>query len=83
LNSQDIEEKILVFIRDELRVEIEDVESDTELVSSGRIDSTDLVRLAAHLERSFDIEIPDEDISADHLDTIAMTARYVLDHAGD
>lgn len=82
MNAQEIEEMILAFIRDELRVDVADVEPTTELVSSGRVDSTDLVRLAAHLERSFDIEIPDEDVTADHLDTIAMTAQYVLSRTG-
>lgn len=82
MNAQEIEATILAFIRDELRLDVADVEPDTELVSSGRIDSTDLVRLAAHLERSFDIEIPDEDVTAENLDSIAMTARYVLGLVG-
>ncbi len=82
MNRQEVEDKVLAFIRDELRVDTADVTSDTELVSSGRVDSTDLVRLATHLERSFDIEIPDEDISADHLDTVSMTAGYVLARIG-
>ena len=56
---------------------VRDVGRDEELVSSGLVDSGDLVRLATWLEGVADIEIPDVDIDAEHLDSIAMIVAYV------
>jgi len=77
VNRDDLEASILAFLRDELRIDTSEIEPDTELVSGGVVDSTDLVRLATRLERNLDIEIPDQDISADNLDSIEMIINYV------
>jgi acyl carrier protein len=77
MDTDELERSILAFLRDELRVRDETIGRDTELVSTGLIDSTDLVRLAAHLERTLDVEIPDEDISPDYFDSVAMILDYV------
>ena len=61
---------------------IRDVGRDEELVSSGLIDSGNLVRLATWLERVADLEIPDADIDAEHLDSIAMIVAYVEARSG-
>jgi acyl carrier protein len=77
LNRDDLEASILAFLRDELRIDTSEIQPDTQLISGGVVDSTDLVRLANRLERTLDIEIPDQDISADNLDSIEMIINYV------
>jgi acyl carrier protein len=77
VEAEALERSILAFLRDELQVADEAITRDTELVSEGLIDSTDLVRLATHLERTLDLEIPDEDISVDNFDSVAMILDYV------
>jgi acyl carrier protein len=77
VKRDDLEASILAFLRDELRIDTSEIQRDTELVSGGVVDSTDLVRLATRLERNLDIEIPDQDISADNLDSIEMIINYV------
>jgi acyl carrier protein len=76
VNADEIEERILSFLRQELRIR-ETVGRDTELVSSGLVDSADLVRLATHLERTLDLDIPDHEIDADNFDSVALILEYV------
>ena len=82
MTAAEIEERILAYLKNDLRLDTDAIDANTELISSGNIDSADLVRFATFLERSFDLEVPDEDISADHFDTVAMSVQYVLAKAG-
>ena len=77
MKTEALEGIILGFVRDDLRVRDEAITRETELVSEGLIDSTDLVLLATYLERTLDLEIPDEDISVDNFDSVAMILDYV------
>jgi acyl carrier protein len=76
MNADELEARILSFLRQELRI-WETVDRDTELVSTGVVDSADLVRLATHLERILDLSIPDHEINADNFDSVAMILEYV------
>ena len=82
MSTEEIESRILEFLREELRMDATDLTRESELVSTGLLDSTDLVRLCAHLERSFDIEVPDEDVNADNFDSVILAAKYVQARAG-
>jgi acyl carrier protein len=76
MNADELESSILSFLRQELRI-WENVERDTELVSTGIVDSAGLVQLATHLERTLDLSIPDHEINVDNFDSIAMILEYV------
>jgi acyl carrier protein len=76
MNADEIEARILGFLRQELRIQ-ETVERDSALVSSGLLDSSGLVRLATHLERTLDLTIPDHEISVDNFDSIETILEYV------
>ena len=76
MNADELEARILSFLRQELGIR-QAVERDTELVSSGLVDSADLVRLATHLERTLDLSIPDHEIDADNFDSVATILEYV------
>lgn len=68
------------FLTEELRVQ-EAIAPDTALVTSGRVDSVGLVRLAAVIERTTGIRIPDRDVTAAHFDTLARIRAYVAARA--
>ena len=77
MDTEQIESQIRSYLRDELDLPEEELTRDARLVRSGLLDSVNLVQVATHLERAFDIEIPDQDIDGEHLDSIEMIAAYV------
>lgn len=77
IQGVELEREIFAYLSKKLRVAANDLDRDTPLVSSGLVDSGNLVRLATHVERLAGISIPDRDIDADHFDTVAMIASYV------
>ena len=76
MDRDTLEASLRGFLKDDLMIDMDEVQADTELVSTGIIDSADLVRVATHLEREAGIEVPDQDISADHFDSIAKILDY-------
>jgi acyl carrier protein len=72
-----IQARIVAFLRDEAHIDEGDLAVDTMLVRSGILDSMGLVQLATWMETAFDIEIPDDDIAAENLDSIEMMTAYV------
>ena len=77
MDADELERELRVFLDEKL--DVRDVGRDEELVSSGLVDSGNLVRLATWLERVADIEIPDSDIDAEHMDSIARIVAYVME----
>jgi acyl carrier protein len=80
MDAENLERELRGWLDQKLGVR--DVGRDEELVSSGLVDSGNLVRLATWLERVADIEIPDADIDAEHFDSIAMIVRYATERSG-
>jgi len=70
------------FLRNELGLGHEVLPAESELLTTGLIDSTDLVRLAAYLERTLEITIPDRDIQVEHFDSIAKMLDYAASRQG-
>ena len=50
---------------------------DEDLLELGLLDSISLVRLVAHLETTFEIEVLDEDLLPENFHTIASISAYV------
>ena len=57
--------------------EPESLTPDTPLISSGVLDSIAVVKLVAHLEEAYGVELEAHEMSADFLDTPAMIAENV------
>jgi acyl carrier protein len=79
MDAETLERDLRIWLDEKLGVR--DVGRDDELVSVGLIDSGSLVLLAEWLERVTEIEIPDDDIDADHFDSIAMIVSYIGDRS--
>lgn len=50
---------------------------DEDLLELGLLDSISLVRLVAHLETTFEIEVLDEDLMPENFQTITSISAYV------
>ena len=70
---------LLDFVGSSLGVDVADVDEDTPLFSSGRIDSASMVDLIVFVESEGHVKFGPDDISLDHLDSIRSILRFVTD----
>jgi acyl carrier protein len=56
----------------------EELGPDTPLLQSGILDSTGILELVAHLEERYGIQVRDDDIVPDNMNSIASLGRYVV-----
>ena len=75
MEPEALEREIRTFLDEKLG--ISGIDRNEELISSGLVDSGNLVRLATQIERVTGLRIPDRDIDADHFDSLAMIVDYV------
>ena len=54
-----------------------DLDADVSLLGSGTIDSTGVLELILFLEQTYGIDIADEDLVPENLDSIDRVARFV------
>jgi acyl carrier protein len=55
----------------------EGLDDDVSLLESGIVDSTGVVEIVTYLEERFGIEVLDEELVRDNLDSISRLARFV------
>ena len=73
-------DKIKEFIVDQLGVDPDDIQMDTNLMKDLEADSLDAVEIIMAIEDEYDIEIPDED--AEKLTTVGSAMNYVKNKLG-
>lgn len=74
----EIVEQVRAFIRRNFYVPDErPLANDSSLLEEGIVDSTGVLEIVAFLESQFGIEIEDEEIVPENLDTVAGIAAYV------
>jgi len=78
MQVDDLEGKVRNLLRTELDVDDTDVKRDTELVTTGLIDSVGLVRLVGFIERLAGITVPNREITVENFGTLARIEAYVL-----
>jgi acyl carrier protein len=75
---------ILDYIRNEYLDEDDeediDLDENTQLISSGIVDSFSMVSLKTFLEKKFDIKLPDEDATPESFDTVGSILQIVNKH---
>jgi acyl carrier protein len=71
--------KIRMFIVETFLFEAPDATlgDDESLLDSGIIDSTGVLELVAFIEDEFDIEVKDEELIPDNLDSISKLANFI------
>lgn len=79
-----IVEKVKKFVLEEF-LEGEDpdeLQADTELVSSGVLDSLAILKLVTFLEEEFGIEVAAHEADEEHLDTLTLIGKLVTAKKG-
>ena len=71
-------EKLIELLCEQLDIEADEVNENTDIVNDLGADSLDVVDLVMTLEDEFDIEIPDEDIEKIH--AVGELAHYLEEH---
>ncbi len=69
-------EKLLEFLRSKTRADLSNVQDDTELFSTGLVDSFAMIDLLFWLEQQTGARMGPEDVSIDNLDTIARILAF-------
>ena len=77
----DIFEQVKKILCDQLDLEEEQVNEDSEVIDDLGADSLDIVDLVMTLEEEFDTEIPDEDI--ENLKTVGDIVKYIEDRVAE
>lgn len=77
----DIFEHVKKILCDQLDLEEEQVNEDSEVIDDLGADSLDIVDLVMTLEEEFDTEIPDEDI--ENLKTVGDIVKYIEDRVAE
>ena len=77
----DIFEQVKKILCDQLDLEEEQVNEDSEVIDELGADSLDIVDLVMTLEEEFDTEIPDEDI--ENLKTVGDIVKYIEDRVAE
>ncbi len=75
--SSEVQDKLLDFISANFRIARDKIDPEASLVDQGVIDSFGFVEIVAFLEETFDIEIADEDINADHFGSVKRIVELV------
>lgn len=70
-------EALRTYLEDHARVDLSEIGDETELFSSGRVDSFQMVDLLVFLEKETGARLGPEDISVENFDTI----QRILDFA--
>ena len=80
LTREQVVKSLHAFLLEELLDDgtISIVDPDENLLLSGLVDSTGAVRLAMHVEESFDIEVPATEFTLDNFATLNLLSAYVL-----
>jgi len=71
------ENEIKAFLEEELAVDVENLEADAPLFSSGIVDSFALVSLMTFLEDEGDIRVSPSEVNLDNMDSISRILNYL------
>lgn len=82
MDAREVEDRILAFVRRELLGSEVTVERDDELLSGDRLDSVGALRLAAFVEREYDLKMLPTDFVVANFRTVVALAQYVLAAVG-
>jgi acyl carrier protein len=69
------EDQLLKFLRDSLDFD-DDIDAETELFSSGDLDSVAMLELITFVEKAAGFEVSREDVTLENFDTVARIVRY-------
>jgi methoxymalonate biosynthesis acyl carrier protein len=80
MQSDGIEQSIILFLRDRFGVDVAD--SSTDLIEAGILDSAMVVDLVLYLEERFAVTVALEDLEFENFATVASIAGFVAGRHG-
>ena len=83
-NSETIEHEIREFLRENFPLSADGVtlQRDDSLIEVGVIDSTGVLELIGFIEERYEVEIRDEEVLPENLDSIGSIIRFVGEKLG-
>jgi acyl carrier protein len=83
-NNESIEQDVREFLKDNFPLSADGVVLDREdsLIEVGVIDSTGVLELIGFIEERYEVEIADEEVLPENLDSIANITRFVDEKTG-
>lgn len=83
-NSETIEHEIREFLRENFPLSADGVtlQRDDSLIEVGVIDSTGVLELIGFIEERYEVEIRDEEVLPENLDSIGSIIRFVGEKVG-
>jgi acyl carrier protein len=83
-DNQSIRDKVRTFILDEFLPgeDPEELKDDTELMTTGILDSLSTLKLITYLEKEFDITVEAHEADAENLNTVADITGFVSSKLG-
>ena len=76
MSEQDVEDKVIQIITEQLGVDKETVTRESSFVNDLNADSLDMVELVMELEEQFELNFPDED--AEKITTVGEAISHVF-----
>ena len=75
----DIEQKVRQFIEDNFlfREDRAALSASESLLEAGLIDSTGILELVCHLEEKYAVDVTDDELVPENLDSLSKIARYI------
>ena len=78
METNEIEEKVISIVADQMGVDKAEINRDTNFVNDLNADSLDTVELVMEFEDEFDTSIPDEE--AEKIQTVGQAIDYISTH---
>lgn len=70
---------LLEFIRTELLDDMDDIETDENLMADGMVDSLGMMRMLDFIEQTFGISVPPEDMISQNFRTVERLVAYLAE----
>lgn len=74
----EIEDEVRAFVESNFYVGGKELGREESLLDAGVVDSTGVLELIAFLEDKYALQVSDDEVLPENLDSIASVARYVL-----
>ncbi|HRW51280.1 MAG TPA: acyl carrier protein [Phycisphaerae bacterium] len=80
LTKDEIQEKVVKIVSEQMGVDEGEISADTSFVNDLNADSLDTVELVMEFEDQFELSIPDEE--AEKIQTVGAAVEYIHKHQG-
>ena len=77
VDPDEVAKMIQGYIAESFVLDDDELSPETSLIESGIVDSTGIVEIVSFLEETFEIELDDDELVAENLDSVSRLTRFV------